>query len=90
MATYFHRLLNEEGGRASVLGDSEQFERYWNFGYYRCFKVEEVKHVIGRMSRGKPTEPDEISVEFWKSVDKVGMEWLTMLFNAIFKTTKMP
>ncbi|KAG5606591.1 hypothetical protein H5410_028083 [Solanum commersonii] len=42
------------------------------------------------MSRGRATRPDEIPVEFWKSTDKAGLEWLTGLFNVILKTTKMP
>ncbi|XP_070039069.1 uncharacterized protein [Nicotiana tomentosiformis] len=43
--------------------------------------------VMRKMSRGKGTGPDEIPVELWKSV---GVEWLTGLFNVIFKTKKMP
>ncbi|KAG5608727.1 hypothetical protein H5410_020008 [Solanum commersonii] len=58
-------------------------------------KWEQVKsflviRAISRMSRGRATGPDEIPVEFWKSMDKAGIEWLTGLFNVIFKTAKMP
>ncbi|KAG5615220.1 hypothetical protein H5410_015044 [Solanum commersonii] len=42
------------------------------------------------MSRGRATRPDEIPVDFWKSANKASIEWLTRLFNVIFKTTKMP
>ncbi|KAG5581762.1 hypothetical protein H5410_052389 [Solanum commersonii] len=53
-----------------VLGELWHSERLQNFGYYRCFRIEEVRHVISRMSRGRVTGPDEILVEFWKSIDK--------------------
>ncbi|KAG5582301.1 hypothetical protein H5410_052928 [Solanum commersonii] len=33
------------------------------------------------MNRGRAIEPDEIPVEFWKSTNKAGIEWLTGLFN---------
>ncbi|KAG5586470.1 hypothetical protein H5410_046904 [Solanum commersonii] len=42
------------------------------------------------MSRGRATGPNEIPVEFWKSTNKASIEWLTGLFNVIFKTAKMP
>ncbi|WMV09787.1 hypothetical protein MTR67_003172 [Solanum verrucosum] len=87
---YFHKLLNEKGGGDIVLGDLAHSERLQDFGYCRCFRSEEVIRAISRMSRGRATGPDEISVDFWKSTDKAGIEWLTGLFNVIFKTTKMP
>ncbi|KAG5573068.1 hypothetical protein H5410_062834 [Solanum commersonii] len=87
---YFHKLLNEEGDGDVVLGDLAYSERLRDFGYCRCFRIEEVLCAISRMSRGRATGPDEISVEFWKSTNKVGIEWLIGLFNVIFKTAKMP
>ncbi|KAG5627985.1 hypothetical protein H5410_013203 [Solanum commersonii] len=87
---YFHKLLNEEGGGDIVLNDLAHSEGLWDFGYCRCFRIEEVIRAISRMSRGRATGPDEIPVYFWKSADKAGIEWLTRLFNVIFKTTKMP
>ncbi|KAL3363599.1 hypothetical protein AABB24_012720 [Solanum stoloniferum] len=87
---YFHKLLNEVGDRDIVLGELAHSERLRNFGYCRCFRIEEVMSAISRMSRGRATGPDEIPVEFWKSTDKAGIEWLTRLFNVIFKTAKMP
>ncbi|XP_049369420.1 uncharacterized protein LOC125834308 [Solanum verrucosum] len=87
---YFHKLLNVEGDGDMVLGDLAHSERLRDFGYCRCFRIEEVIRAISRMSRGRATGPDEISVEFWKSTNKAGIEWLTGLFNVIFKTAKMP
>lgn len=46
--------------------------------------------VISKMSNARTTGLDEILMEFWKSTDNAGTEWLTSLFNVILKTTKMP
>ncbi|XP_015158910.1 uncharacterized protein [Solanum tuberosum] len=88
--SYFHKLLNEKGEADIVLGDLAHSERLRDFGYCRCVRTEEVIRAISRMSRGRATGPDEIPVEFWKSMDKAGIKWLTGLFNVIFKTAKMP
>nr|XP_016509482.1 PREDICTED: uncharacterized protein LOC107826953 [Nicotiana tabacum] len=88
--TYFHRLLNEEGDTSIVLGDLELSESRYDFGYCRRIRVDEVEGAIRKMSWGKATGSDEIPAEFWKSAGKVGLEWLTRLFNVIFRMTKMP
>ncbi|KAL3351497.1 hypothetical protein AABB24_019876 [Solanum stoloniferum] len=88
--SYFHKLLNEKGEADIVLGELAHSERLRDFGYCRCVRSEEVLRAISRMSRGRATGPDEIPVEFWKYMDKAGIEWLTGLFNVIFKTAKMP
>ncbi|KAG5623258.1 hypothetical protein H5410_008476 [Solanum commersonii] len=69
--------------------DLTHSERLRDFGYCRCFRIEEVIRAISRMSRGRAIGPDEIPVDFWKSMNKAGIEWLTRLFNVIFKTSKM-
>ncbi|XP_075093708.1 uncharacterized protein LOC107820127 [Nicotiana tabacum] len=73
-----------------VLGELENSESRRDFGFCRRISCEEVDVAIRKMSRGKATGPDEIPVEFWKVSGRVGMEWLTSLFNVIFKTKKMP
>lgn len=87
--TYFHKLLNEEENRDIVLGDLEHSESLQVFGYCRCINVEEVKHVISRLSGGRATDLDEIPMQFWKTTNKDSTEWLTKLFNIIFKIAKM-
>ncbi|XP_070045783.1 uncharacterized protein [Nicotiana tomentosiformis] len=87
--TYFHSLLNEEGDRSIVLGDLELSGSYCDFRYYRRIRVDKVEGAMRKMSRGKVTG-SEIAVEFWKSAGKAGLEWLTRLFNIIFRTKKMP
>uniref|UniRef100_M1A3E6 RNA-directed DNA polymerase (Reverse transcriptase) n=1 Tax=Solanum tuberosum TaxID=4113 RepID=M1A3E6_SOLTU len=55
-------------------------------GYCRRIKVEEVKGVVqGCIGVDRKAR----QVEFWKSIDGVGLEWLTKLFNVVFKTAKM-
>ncbi|XP_070039771.1 uncharacterized protein [Nicotiana tomentosiformis] len=74
----FSHLYEELEGRG---GDKRLFRR---------IRVDEVEGAMRKMSRGKATGPDEISVEFWKRVSKAGLEWLTRIFNVIFRTKKMP
>ncbi|KAM3202500.1 hypothetical protein P3L10_030124 [Capsicum annuum] len=88
--SYFHRLLNDEGDRAIVLGELEHSGECRDFSYCRRFKVDEVRQAVRRMRRGRATGPDEIPVEFWKFVGEAGVRWLTALFNEIFRTAKMP
>ncbi|XP_009778018.2 uncharacterized protein [Nicotiana sylvestris] len=87
---YFDRLLNKEEDRNIVLGELENSESRRDFGFCRHIKCEEVDVAIWKMSRGKVTRPDETPVEFWKEAGRIGLEWLTSLFNVIFKTKKMP
>ncbi|XP_070025975.1 uncharacterized protein [Nicotiana sylvestris] len=88
--TYFHKLLNEEGSSSIMLGELGHSESHHDFTYYRRIKVEEVVKAMGKMSWGKPTGPDEIPVEILRYVGRARFEWMTGLFNAIFKTKRMP
>jgi len=51
---------------------------------------EEVKDTLRKMKSGKAIGPDLIPVEIWKRLGEEGVEWLTELFNVIFRTVKMP
>ncbi|XP_009621031.1 uncharacterized protein [Nicotiana tomentosiformis] len=88
--TYFHKLLNGEGDRDIVLGDLEHSKMCRDFGYCRRIRVEEVEEAVRKMHRGRATGPDEIPMEFWKNAGRAGLEWVTRLFNVIFRTKKMP
>nr|XP_009786011.1 PREDICTED: uncharacterized protein LOC104234180 [Nicotiana sylvestris] len=68
--TDFHSLLNEERDRSFVLGYLELSRRRCDFGYCRRIRLDEVERAMRKMSRGKTSEPDEISIEFWKSAGK--------------------
>ncbi|XP_075109019.1 uncharacterized protein LOC142180826 [Nicotiana tabacum] len=88
--THFHSLLNNEGDKSIVLGDLELSGSHCDFGYYRRIRIDEFEGSMRKMRRGKATGLDEIPVEFWKSVGKAGLEWLTRLFNVIFRAKKTP
>ena len=42
------------------------------------------------MANGKAEGPDQIPVEVWKCLGEASLEWLSELFNVIFRTAKMP
>nr|XP_016449317.1 PREDICTED: uncharacterized protein LOC107774332 [Nicotiana tabacum] len=88
--TYFHKLLNKEEDRSILLGGLEHSDSRRDFGYCRRIKVEEVDEAIRKMCKGGATGPGEIPVELWKSTGRAGLDWLTRLFNIIFRTKKMP
>ncbi|XP_070056638.1 uncharacterized protein [Nicotiana tomentosiformis] len=71
--TYFHRLMNEDGDRDIVLGVLGHSMSHRDFGYCRRIRVEEVVGAMHKMSRGRATGPDEIPVEFWRSVGRAGL-----------------
>ncbi|XP_070054103.1 uncharacterized protein [Nicotiana tomentosiformis] len=62
--TYFHSLLNEDGGKSIALGDLELSESLCDFGYCRGIRVDEVERAMRKMSRDKATGSDEIPVEW--------------------------
>ncbi|XP_009783965.2 uncharacterized protein [Nicotiana sylvestris] len=88
--TYLPKFLNEEGDRDIMLGNLEHSEMHQDFGYCRRIRVEEVRGPMRKMHRGRVTRPDEIPVKFWKNVGRAGLEWLSRLFNVIFRTKNMP
>ena len=51
---------------------------------------DEIKEALKKMAKGKAVGPDQIPVKVWKFMGEVGLEWLTELFNVIFRTAKMP
>ena len=50
---------------------------------------EEIREALKKMANGKTVGPDQIPVKVWKCMGEEGLEWLTELFNVIFKTAKM-
>ena len=49
-----------------------------------CVSREEMKNTLRRMKKGKAVGPDELPVEVWKCMGKMGIEFLTRLFNKLF------
>jgi len=86
---YFSRLFNGEN-EYSLRVDRGVREGHLNVRECSRISKEEVKEALRRMKSEKAVGPDLIPVEIWKCLGEVGVEWLTELFNVIFRTVKMP
>ena len=52
-----------------------------------CVSREEVKNALRRMKKGKAVGRDELPVEVWKCMGKMGIEFLIRLFNRLLMIT---
>jgi exonuclease III len=75
---YFEKLLNEENPR-SVMEDGTM-----NQGMTKEVTREEVEKAVSKMKNNKATGPDEIPVEAWKCLGKLGIDKLTELMQKIW------
>ena len=76
-----------ENSRGRVGGSSERRQDPRVCGH---IGKDEIKEALKKMTNGKAKGPDQIPVEMWKCLGEEGLEWLTELFNVIFRTTNMP
>ena len=83
---FFAKLLNGEG----VRGDCSRGEECSDQRAGDQITKEEIRETLKKMSNRKTVGPDQIPVEVWKFMGEVSLEWLTELFNFIFRTAKMP
>ncbi|XP_021995870.1 uncharacterized protein LOC110893056 [Helianthus annuus] len=88
--TYFHYLFNNGRDYQQVNGNSTTQRRQRNNCYCRCISEGEVKIAPRKMGRAKAVGPDNIPIEVWKCLENEGVQWLTNLFNLIFKSGRMP
>ncbi|KAE8705793.1 NAC domain-containing protein 89 [Hibiscus syriacus] len=51
---------------------------------------EEVKMALRKMGREKAVGPDQIPITVWLALGDEGVKWLTIIFNIILETAKMP
>ena len=49
-----------------------------------------VKNALRRMKKGKAVGPDELPVDVWKCMGKMGIKFLTRLFNRLLVSERMP
>ena len=82
---YFEKLMNEENNRKPRTEEAEVVNEEVN-----CISREEVKNALKRMKKGKAVGPDELSVKVWKCMEKMGIEFLTRLFNKLLMGEQMP
>ena len=50
----------------------------------------EVKNALRMMKKGKAVGPDELPVEVWKCIGKMGITFWTRLFNRLLIGERMP
>ena len=77
--------MNEQNNRDPRTEEAEVVNEEVN-----CFSREEVKNALRRMKKGKAVRPDESPVEVWKCMGKMGIEFLTRLFNRLLVGERMP
>ena len=82
---YFEKLMNKENDRDSRTEEAEVINEEVN-----CVSREEVKNALRRIKKGKAVGPDKLLVEVWKCMGKMGIKFLTRLFNRLFVGKRMP
>ena len=82
---YFEKLMNEENNKDPRTEQSEVVNEEVN-----CVSREEVKNALRRIKKGKAVGPDELPVEVWKCMGKMGIEFLTRLYNRPLMGERMP
>ena len=81
---HFEKLMNEENNREPRTEEVEVVNEEVN-----CVS-REVKNALRRMKKGKAVGPDELPVEVWKCMGKMGMKFLTRLYNRLLMGERMP
>ena len=76
--------MNKENNRDPRTEEAEVVNKEVN-----CVSREEVKNAIRRMKKGEAAGPDELPVEVWKRMGKMGIEFLTRLFNRLLMGEQM-
>ena len=82
---YFEKLMNEENNRDPRTEEAEVVNKEVN-----CVSKEEVKNALRRMKKDKAAGQDELPVEVWKCMVKMGIKFLTRLFNRLLIGERMP
>ena len=82
---YFEKLMNKESNRDSRTEEAEVVKEEVN-----CGSRKEVKNTLRRIKKGKAAGPDELPVEVWKCMEKMGIKFLTRLFNRLLMGERMP
>ena len=85
MEEYFEKLMNEENNRDPKTEEAEVVNKEVN-----CVSREEVNNALRRMKKGKTAEADELPVEVWKCMGKMGIKFLTRLFNRLLMGEQRP
>ena len=76
---YCEKLMNEENNREPRTEEPEVVNEEVN-----CVS-RKVKNAVRTMKKGKAVGPDELPVEVWKCMGKMGIKFLIRLFIKIIK-----
>ena len=82
---YFEKLMNKENNRKPKTEKAEVVNEELN-----CVSREEVKNALRMMKKGKAVGPDELPIEVWKCIGKIGIEFLIRLFYKLLMGERMP
>ena len=82
---YFEKLMNEENNRDPRTEEAEVVNKEVN-----CVSKEKMKNALRKMKNGKAVGTDELPVEVWKCMGKIGRKLLTRLFNRLLMVECMP
>ena len=82
---YFEKLMNEENNKDPRTEVAEVVNEEIN-----CVSRKEVENALRKMKKGKAVGPDELPVEVWKCMGKMGIKFLTRLFNRLLMGERMP
>ena len=74
---YFEKLTNKQNNRDPKTEEAKVVNEEVN-----CVS-REVKNALRRMKKGKAVGPDELSLEVWKYMENMEIEFLTRLFNRL-------
>ncbi|XP_076923547.1 uncharacterized protein LOC143585706 [Bidens hawaiensis] len=88
--TYFHNLFNGERTyqQRNINNTTQGIQQ--NNCYCRSITQGEVSTALRKMGRSKAVGIDNVPIEAWKCLGDEEVQWLTTLFNLIFKSRKMP
>ena len=77
--------MNEENNREPRTEEAEVVNEEIN-----CISREEVKNALRRMKKDKVVGPDELPVEVWKCIKKMGIDFSTSMSNRLLVGEQMP
>ena len=81
---YFEKLMNKENNRELRIEEAEVVNKEVSW------ISKEVKNALKRMKKGKAVVTNELPVEVWKCMRKMGIKFLTRLFNRLLMGKRMP
>ncbi|XP_022024107.1 uncharacterized protein LOC110924406 [Helianthus annuus] len=83
--TYFHNLFSDQMAHQQESKNPTTQRQKWNNCYCRGITQGEVRTTLRKMGRVKAVGPNNIPIEVWMCLGEEGVQWLTSLFNLIFR-----